>query len=326
MSELRTRLERLGDRVRPPADAYERLERARRRRERNRRITAGVIALLLAVAGSLAAFSAFRGGEDRVGGQDDEFFALWPEQTAAGLAAAQERVDAGDPEFAWRADQVSVAERFATEVLAWPEALVITTETDPPSEISTVDLEVPPAARCDAIVTDAECPTGRVTLTMRRLGRSDGLWSVTEVHGDDLALPVMRGDDVVAGSTISVPTNLRDGSRVSMGVAFLSACGRRGIDVHVEARGGTLEFRVPQVSNGCTGYVYAMRPATEVGAVAVGSFLFTDAEAIPAIGYLVQEVAAVPVRFVAVSEERPPSRIRSPSAATREPSRSTAPS
>ena len=60
MSDLRSRLERLGDRVRVAPDAFDRLERARRRRERNRRITAGAVALLVAIVGTVAAYTAFR--------------------------------------------------------------------------------------------------------------------------------------------------------------------------------------------------------------------------------------------------------------------------
>ena len=63
MADLRSHLERLGERVRVAPDAFERLERARRRHERNRRITAGVVALSVAVAGSFIAFSTFRSGD-----------------------------------------------------------------------------------------------------------------------------------------------------------------------------------------------------------------------------------------------------------------------
>lgn len=63
MADLRSHLERIGERVRTAPDAFERLERARRRHERNRRVTAGIVALSVAVAGSLVAFSAFRSGD-----------------------------------------------------------------------------------------------------------------------------------------------------------------------------------------------------------------------------------------------------------------------
>ena len=68
MSDLRNRLERLGERATVAPDAFERLERARRRHERNRKIAAGTVALLVAVAGSVAAFTAFRGSEGQVAG------------------------------------------------------------------------------------------------------------------------------------------------------------------------------------------------------------------------------------------------------------------
>jgi hypothetical protein len=85
MRDLRQGLEQLGERAEVAPDAFERLERARRRHERNRRITAGVVAMLVAIAGSLVAFSAFRGGSGvQPGGGGSGFFALWPEQNQRG--------------------------------------------------------------------------------------------------------------------------------------------------------------------------------------------------------------------------------------------------
>jgi hypothetical protein len=308
MRDLRTRLEQIAGRARVAPDAFEQLERARRRHERDRRITAGTVALLVAVAGSFAAFNAFRtgGGGQTIGAPGGSgFLALWPEQTEAGLAAAQEAVDRGDPGLDWRSDPIEVARRFAVEELLWPSATVELQEGSDVEndDIIFVDLAVPPGTSCDQIVTDAECPTTRTTVTMRRLGRQDGLWSIVETHGEDLALPLVPGDVVSAGTSIRVSTNLPDGERVSMGVALLAACDRRGPDANVEANGGMLEFNVPAVPEGCAGYVYAMRPPTSEGAVAIGSFLLTDAPAIPAIGYLVQEIAAVPVMFAESLEE-----------------------
>lgn len=301
MPDLRRRLERLGGRAEVAPDAFERLERARRRHERNRRFAAGAVALLIAAVGSLTAFSAFRtDGESQLGGgTDDGFFALWPEQTEEGLAAAQEAVDRGDPDLAWRSDPIEVARRFAVERLLWPSVAIQATEGSnvENDDVISLDLTVPTGSSCDQIVADTECPTARSTLVLERLGRPDGLWSVVEVHGEDLALPVVPGEVVSAGTRITVPTNLPDGEMVSMGVAFLASCDKAGIDDNVAAEGGVLEFQVPSVPAGCTGYLYAMRPPTPVGAVSIGSFLLTDAEAIPAPLYLVQEVSAVPVQF-----------------------------
>jgi hypothetical protein len=85
MSDLRTRLQRIGDRVRVAPDAFERFERARRRRERNRRITAGMVALLVAIAGSAAAFTAFRandGGKTIGGGGRSDSALTEPSEVA----------------------------------------------------------------------------------------------------------------------------------------------------------------------------------------------------------------------------------------------------
>lgn len=297
-SDLRTRLERLGERALPAPDAFERLARVRRRRERTRRITAGMVALLLTVGGTFVAFNAIDTGDGRALGTGDRFFALWPEQTSEALASVQESVDAGDPDLAWRTDPFDVARRFATDALLWPGVEIDKGLNDfgpPHPDLRFVTLRVPNGSDCGVRVKDAACPTGPTIITMRRFG---GLWSVVDVRGDDLVLPLTLGEEVVTGTTITVPTNLSDGEIVSMGVAFLAACDTTGRDENVEASGGQLEFQVPSVPDGCTGYVYAMRPSTGVGAVAIGSFLFTDAEAVPAIGYLVQELSAVPVRFV----------------------------
>ncbi len=105
MSDLRSELERLGERVRPASDAFERLERRRRRAERNRRIAAGTVALLVAIAGSVTAFAVFRDTEARVAGEGgaESFRAIWPESSYEEALAVQEAVDAGDQRsLAWR--------------------------------------------------------------------------------------------------------------------------------------------------------------------------------------------------------------------------------
>ncbi len=72
MSDPRTVLERAAVRVVPKADAFVRLERRRHRRVRNRRISAGVVAILVAIAGSYAAFTAFRGTSGTIPGATNE--------------------------------------------------------------------------------------------------------------------------------------------------------------------------------------------------------------------------------------------------------------
>jgi len=59
MTDLRTKLERLGERVSPASDAMERLASRRARRERTTRIATVVFALGIAAAGSFGAYAAF---------------------------------------------------------------------------------------------------------------------------------------------------------------------------------------------------------------------------------------------------------------------------
>jgi hypothetical protein len=71
MGDLRPDLERIGRRVEPEVDAFERLDRRRRQKERNRRLAAGALALLVAIGGSIAAYAALRDDGDRLPGIAD---------------------------------------------------------------------------------------------------------------------------------------------------------------------------------------------------------------------------------------------------------------
>ena len=58
--DLKPRLERLGDRVQPRSDAFDRLDRVRALRARGRRLGTIALAFVVAVAGTWGAFAAFR--------------------------------------------------------------------------------------------------------------------------------------------------------------------------------------------------------------------------------------------------------------------------
>src|SRR5205085_7216509 len=61
MSDIRDILERVGSHVATSDDPFERLSRRRTARQRNRRVGTAIIALAIALGGSLGAFAAFRG-------------------------------------------------------------------------------------------------------------------------------------------------------------------------------------------------------------------------------------------------------------------------
>ena len=123
MSEYRALLEKVGERITPAPDEFERLERLRAKKHRERRLASAVVALVVAAAGTLGAFAAFRGpGPTQPGAGDEEsFHALWPEQTFAEAQAVQGQADAGDPDVRWRLHADEFAGGFAEEVLGWKD-------------------------------------------------------------------------------------------------------------------------------------------------------------------------------------------------------------
>ena len=211
MPEARELLERVAHRISPPPDAFERLVRARRRRERNRRMAAGVLALVVAAAGVGALFVAF-GGVPRVvlgGGAHRPFPGVWPGRTWEEAEAAQARADAG--EDAWRLQPASVGYRFAEEVLGWgrPGTEVIVGEVATGGDRMLLRTHRF-AARCglgDARV-GIPCPpiVAELELTVEQLIRrgEGGIWTVTGVDSPDIDPPVEPGGTVWIGQPVEI--------------------------------------------------------------------------------------------------------------------------
>jgi hypothetical protein len=301
MSDLRTRLEQLGERAHPASDAFARLERARRHRERNRRITAGTIALLVAVAGSFAAFSMFGGTENRMGGNDERFFALWPESTADEASAAQRDVDDGDPDLQWRLDAEETALRFIDHVLGWAtdvENLAVASTTS--ADGVTVELQTPPSSCPSPPVPP--CFGLDVTLRLRQLVAEPGIWSVASVESSVFNVPLHVGDDVELDSHIAIATGLPDGTDVAVGVAGTGACTGFN-DQTAEVIDGLVAVPVRAVSADCDGYLYALTPGTPIGFR--GRNMFDDREPTQPADYVITAITAIPVRFVAPAGDPP---------------------
>ena len=303
MSDLRNRLERLGDRADVAPDAFERLERARKRRERNRRIAAGAVALLVAIAGTVAAYAAFRTTDDGrtvAGGGQDGFFALWPESTLEAAVAAQRAVDDGDSSLTWRLNPLETAQRFVNEALGWPESeyqFAVQSATTAPDGTVTVDLGngVDPGT-CNR----PECDGRDVILRLRRLVEADGIWSVASVESPVFNIPLHPGETVEVGSELSIAAGWPDGTKVAVGFAGTGSCSAFHEDT-VDVSDLAVTTRVSGVPDGCAGYVYALTPYTEQGSVELGSIVFPrgGANLKPDLAYMVTSIAAVPVRFSA---------------------------
>ena len=246
MSDLRDRLERLGARAPSAPDAFERLERVRRRRERNRRFTAGAVALIVAVAGSLAAIAAFTGSEPQAGGRaGDRFVAVWPESTYEEALEVQELVDAGDPSLAWRLDPSVTALRFAHDVLGWSDVGVEVV----PDDLRTVLVVRSPGGPCGS-PPEPTCDPREVDIELGRLdGSSDGIWSVISVKSPEFESAPEAGSQIVAGEQLDVVTR-GSAAGVNLYVAFVGLGSCAGWEHDAVMPGPDLSLVAPRPPHG----------------------------------------------------------------------------
>jgi hypothetical protein len=315
MSDLRARLERIAGRVEPERDAFGRFERARRRRVRNRRIEAGVVAFAVAIAGSLAVFAVFRDSEPRPGGDvEGDFFALWPETTYEAALEEQSAIDEGAPSRrAWRLDPRVTAEEFAKRALGWgwqtPDEDVVDAAVLGDADVTgpgpvTVEISTPPLP-CPSPPAPG-CARKTASVTLARLVRPDGIWSVVRVDGDAFDLRLVSGERVEVGGFVVIPTTLEEGTEVAVGVKGTGPC--TGFhEQTAEVAEGHVVVPVEGVAEGCAGYLYALTPPTPVGQVELGKIMFLWNEDKPALGYTIVSIAAVPVSFVNAHAEPTPS-------------------
>jgi hypothetical protein len=316
MSDLRTRLERLGERARPVSDAFERLERVRRRRERNRQLAAGVVALLVAVAGSLAAFSALRTSDRDFadGGESEIFFALWPESTLEDAQATQDAVDAGEPALSWRLDPEETALALVRDALGWPEPpeeLAHSSTTSPDGTVTVDVVKQPDPGTCQS----PECAGRDVVVRLRQLVAEGGIWSVVSVESPVFNMPLHPGEEVDLGRELSIAAGWPDGTEVAVGFAGTGGCSFFN-ERTVAVRDLSVVERVAAaaaIPAGCTGYVYALTPSTPQGQIALGRIIFPSGglDAKPDLAYtLVTSITAVPVQFVEATAAEPAEEAR----------------
>lgn len=245
MSDLRSRLERIGDRAQPASDAFERLERTRRRRERNRRIGAGVVAFVIAIGGTVAVVSAFRGGDEPTIGDDglEAFGVIWPETTYEDAFAVQKDAGAGDPSLAWRLDAFETARAFGRDALGWDEASLEVEFGD----ATTAVLSVPPAS-CET-PPETGCRGLETTIELRQLFGSDGIWSVASAQSDEFLEVPGVGAEIVLGEDLVIPTELPPSTNVYVAWVGLGACAGWEHDVITSGEEG-VSLTAPEVPEG----------------------------------------------------------------------------
>ncbi len=330
MSEYRPLLEKTGERAKPAPDAFEKLERRRARKQRNKRIATAVFAFAIAIGGSVGAFTAFRGsngnGTTQIGGSTttDHFYALWPWWTLADAQRAQDVVDSGEPSVQWRTDASETADRFVTSILGWQQTnmshvspsdangsgpLEVTVSTPPP----------PCPSPSPGSVGQIACGPQLATLTLQRLVRQDatGVWNVTAVESaypssdNALALPFAPGETVTSGHGIGIPYSVPEGLDVQAGYTYLGKCGSSTTFAEVLREGDQINFTVAGSSfeESCSADGSSGRSSVGSGSpggadlnVAIDGYVFVELvrKGAEAGDPLVVDAATSPLAFAAV--------------------------
>jgi hypothetical protein len=229
--DLKQRLERLADRAGDGPVGLEGLRAARSRKARNQRVGAGLLAVVVAVAGTVTAMTAFR---DRV---DDptvpsgaawtppEVLTVWPENPVRGETpeSVQAAVDAGDESLAWRLDPEKVAFHYARSFLAWDDPLV---EEQGIGTTTPVYVISPCGPTVDCTTLGAS-PTLALTLVQPVTNDGHGIWSVTAVRSEPLRIDLQSEDDVPTlafDSSVPLDAELPDYRSAHAGIVVANGC------------------------------------------------------------------------------------------------------
>ena len=235
--DLKFRLDRLADRGPSDrsADAFDRLHAARARRSRTRRLTAGALALVVALAGTTTVIVAF--DRETSGGPAGEptpsadppwaaadVLTVWPENPVRSHvtdpAMIQGFVDRGDDQLQWRLDPEAVSRRFASVVLGWTDVTAVGLDIDTDVDVRAFEITpCPPDATCDLAG-----PMPTLWLRQPATQGAGGIWSVVQVTSPSLEIelptdPVLRG-----GTDIRFDLELPDFRAVHIGFAAANGC------------------------------------------------------------------------------------------------------
>ncbi len=287
--DLRSRLDRLGERVPDRSDAFERLIQVRERKQRNRRRGGLAIGLAVVLVGSLVAVNTLRETGTPVPRSSDtpnvpvawqppDVLTIWPEDSmqdaTKGTLSAQDvqaAVDDGDPDLQWRLDPEQVAERFGLDFLGWSSADAHDLEQGD-SRVTATLTPCPQAEACR--------PIGELQVVLVQPGRSDagGVWSVSSVVSEDLTIDIAPMDESAAlaeRSAIDVELTLPENTVANVGLAAANPCAQTA-SLAPQLAAGTTALFVPdmeQIDFSCgeigVGYAFAYatddstRPATD---------------------------------------------------------------
>lgn len=264
MGELKKLLEPVANGAGRDHDPYGALERRRARRARNKRLRAGVLAIVIAAGGTLFALRALGGGDAAAPlepGPRGAAFGVWPEQMLEQASAVQGQADAGDPDAQWRLDPSAVAERFGTDALGWEGVSVApgTVAYGGTVEVSIAAAPVECPTPADGEPLPPACLPRTASLSLAQLVRSGdgGIWSVTAIDSDLVELDTSALSSAEPGSRIPVSYDAPAGTTAILGISDTEG----NCQVTPLEGSGTFDLRVGDCGN----------PAIAWGAIRIGT-------------------------------------------------------
>ncbi len=298
MPDLRERLTRLSERTEVSPDAWSRFVAARRRHEVRRRVGAVVVSLVVASAGFVGVWTAFRPGASTPQPHANPpvarapFLSLWPQRSIdlgpalmPDIRLAQRRADNGNPDATWQLSPGQVALRFAMNVMGWPKVVAVRPARNPVGSL------------VETVSNGAAAMVHYITLVQPGVTGPNGIWEVVEVHPatpSEFNLGVRRGQTLTAGQTLRF--NFGDVPPDTVGLTAIYDCGAPLLQVNgtiqVGPNNSTGTLRIPKrlpLVGGCisgtpNGYLYAY---SETGGTGVGDPFKASSE--------ISEIAIVPV-------------------------------
>ena len=211
MPELHDLLEQRASGHGPPADLFERVLDRRHRRDRNRRIRAGILGIAV-VALSAIGFARLLGSERTPGGEPlpspepTTSGGMWPQTSLEEVRQAQELADAGDPAYTWQVDpglelertwregpyDAELLARFLREELGWEEfqsipgfdfGLAAYSRVDfircAPGRTNPVYPNDPSGGGCSPTLDEFRYETVRIDMAQPDRQGATGIWVVT---------------------------------------------------------------------------------------------------------------------------------------------------
>jgi hypothetical protein len=253
MSEMKTLLERASAHVRENHAAFEELERRRTRRTATRRVTAGAVAVVVAIAGVAAVSWAFGQGSPvrrPISESVGRFEGIWPETSLAELRAAE----TSDELPPWRLDPLDTVETFVQDVLGWEPHIRSEHVSGGAASYTAVHED---CRRPGSTATTCQ-PAGKVTVSLARFG---AYWSVTGVQSPGLEVGIDPGDQFAADHVLRAAADSSRGTAVVGGGRYWGADCSGSLTAEPLSERGAYGIFVPQAFAACgqqnvRGYVY----------------------------------------------------------------------